>query len=215
MALIIFLMGGSLSTLADNRKPKAPDDTPFWATRPDGAAFEKEMGERLRKAQQTLDQMLAVKGKRTIDNTLRLYDEVLINLEAASYQTDLIQNVHPDEAFRAVAEKENQEVLAFATVLSLNHDVYNAITALELNGADQETRYYVERTLRDFRLAGVDKDEATRKRIKELRDELVKNRAGIFAQYTRRRSHSHSKQCVRAFRLARRFHRASQTGRGR
>ena len=27
--------------------------------------------------------------------------------------------------------------------------------------------------MRDFRLAGVDKDEATRKRIKELRDELV------------------------------------------
>src|SRR5205085_55338 len=31
----------------------------------------------------------------------------------------------------------------------------------------------VTRTLRDFRLAGVDKDEATRKRIKALRDELV------------------------------------------
>ena len=31
----------------------------------------------------------------------------------------------------------------------------------------------MQRTLRDFRLAGVDKDEATRKRIKALRDELV------------------------------------------
>ncbi len=174
IASIIFLLGGSLSTLADNRKPKALPDTPFWANRPDGAAFEKEMDGRLRKAQQILDQMLAVKGKRTIDNTLRLYDEVLINLEAASYQTDLIQNVHPDRAFRAVAEKENQEVSAFATTLSLNTSVYNAIAALELNGADQETRYYVERTLRDFRLAGVDKDEATRKKITELRDELVK-----------------------------------------
>ena len=39
--------------------------------------------------------------------------------------------------------------------------------------ADAETRYYLPRTLRDFRLAGVDKDEATRKRIKALRDELV------------------------------------------
>lgn len=174
VTLIIFLMGGLLSTLADNRKPKAPDDKPFWGDRPDGATFGKEMDGRLRKAQQSLDQMLQVKGKRTIDNTLRLYDEVLINLEAASYQTDLIQNVHPDEAFRAVAEKGNQEVSAFATTLSLNHEVYNAIAALELNGADQETRYYVERTLRDFRLAGVDKDEATRKKIKELRDELVK-----------------------------------------
>lgn len=168
------MMGGFFLTLADNRKPKAPDDMPFWANRPDGAAFGKEMGGRLQKAQQSLDLMLQVKGRRTIDNTLRLYDEVLINLEAASYQTDLIQNVHPDEAFRAVAEKKNQEVSAFATTLSLNHDVYSAIAAIELNGADQETRYYVERTLRDFRLAGVDKDEATRNKIKELRDELVR-----------------------------------------
>ena len=51
--------------------------------------------------------------------------------------------------------------------------MYDALSALDLSGADSETRYYVERTLRDFRLAGVDKDEATRKRIKELRDELV------------------------------------------
>ncbi|MGA9770579.1 MAG: M3 family metallopeptidase [Blastocatellia bacterium] len=174
MALIIFLMGGSLSTLADNRKPPIQNDTPFWAGRPDGAAFKKEMGGRLQKAQQSLDQMLAIKGRRTIDNTLRLYDEVLIHLEAASYQTDLIQNVHPDAAFRAVAEKGNQEVSAFATALSLNHDVYNAIAALDLKEADAETRFYVERTMRDFRLAGVDKDEVTRKKIKELRDELVK-----------------------------------------
>ncbi len=33
--------------------------------------------------------------------------------------------------------------------------------------------YYVTRLLRDFRLAGVDKDEATRKRIQALRDQLT------------------------------------------
>ncbi|HKP86053.1 MAG TPA: M3 family metallopeptidase [Blastocatellia bacterium] len=174
IALIIFLVGGSLSTLAYNRNLKKTDDTPFWSKRPDAARFERETDERLASAGQSLDRMLKVKGKRTIENTLRLYDEVLIHLDSAAYQTDLIQNVHPDAAFRAVAEKENQKVAAFATALSLNHDVYNALAALELNGADQETRYYVERTLRDFRLAGVDKDEATRRKIKELRDELVK-----------------------------------------
>src|ERR1044072_2796071 len=158
IALFIFLIGGSLSTLAYNRDPRKldsrkPDDTPFWANRPDAAQFEKEIVGRLAKAQQSLDQMLAEKDKRTVDNTLRLYDEVLIHLDSALYQTDLIQNVHPDEAFRAVAEKQNQKAAAFATALSLNHNVYNALAALNLNGANEETRYYVERTLRDFRLA--------------------------------------------------------------
>ncbi|HKP87145.1 MAG TPA: M3 family metallopeptidase [Blastocatellia bacterium] len=150
------------------------DDAPFWAGRPDADTFVREMDERLAKAQKALDHLLVVKGKRTTENTLKLYDEILIQLDGAVYQTDLIQNVHPDAAMRAAAEKENQKISAFITTLSLNHDIYNALAALDLNGADQETRHYVEKTLRDFRLAGVDKDEATRKKIKALRDELVK-----------------------------------------
>jgi thimet oligopeptidase len=47
------------------------------------------------------------------------------------------------------------------------------MAGLALGGADAPTRHYVERTLRDFRRAGVDKDEATRGRIKALREELV------------------------------------------
>lgn len=56
---------------------------------------------------------------------------------------------------------------------SLNRAVYDALSSLDVSKADAETRYYVQKTLRDFRLAGVDKDQATRTRIKALRDELV------------------------------------------
>jgi thimet oligopeptidase len=177
VSLILLISGGSLSTLAHKRTSNtvnALDDAPFWSGRPDATDFVKEMDERLAKAQKSLDQMLVIKGKRTVENTLKPYDEILIQVDGAAYQTDLIQNVHPDAALRAAAEKENQKVLAFATALSLNRDIYNALAALDLTGADQETRYYVEKTLRDFRLAGVDKDEATRKKITALRDELVK-----------------------------------------
>src|SRR5262249_18046245 len=44
---------------------------------------------------------------------------------------------------------------------------------LNLKGADPATRYSVRKTLRDFRLSGVDKDAATRKKIAALREELV------------------------------------------
>jgi thimet oligopeptidase len=163
--------------LAHNRasdRPETFDDAPFWANEFDPATLQKEMDERLAEAQRALDQMLSVEGKRTIDNTLQPYDQTLMLVDGASYQTDLIQNVHPDAEMRAAAEIENQKVSAFSTSLSLNHEVYNALAALDLDGADEVTRYYVEKTLRDFRLSGVDKDEATRKKIKELRDEVVK-----------------------------------------
>jgi thimet oligopeptidase len=99
--------------------------------------------------------MLAVTGKRTIENTLKPYDEMLTYLDAVSNQASLIKEVHPDEAVRTAAEKMSQKAEAFNTDVSLNRAVYDALAALDLTGADSETRYYVQRTLRDFRLAGV------------------------------------------------------------
>ena len=117
--------------------------------------------------------MIAAAGKRTIENTLAPYDEALICLDAAGEQSELMQEVHPDEEFRSAAEKISQKIAAFSTGLSLNREVYDAIAAMDSAGADEETKYYVEKILRDFRLAGVDKDDETREKIKTLRDELV------------------------------------------
>ena len=147
--------------------------TPFWAGISDAASFDRAMAARLARARDTLDRLTGVTGARTIDNTLRVYDDVLLELDAAGSQAGLIQVVHPDAKVREGAEQISQKVSALATELSLNRKVYDAIAALDVSGADAETKYYVQRTLRDFRLAGVDKDEATRKRIQQLRDELV------------------------------------------
>ena len=149
------------------------EDLPFWTGKPDATTFEKAMDERLANAQLFLNRMLAVKGKRTIENTLTLYDEILIQLDAAGDQAGLMAIVHPDKSLREAADKVTQKVSSFGTALSLNRGVYDALSALDMKSADAATRYYVERTLRDFRLSGVDKDEATRARITALRDELV------------------------------------------
>lgn len=167
-------MGGSFFTLADHPNIAPTSDLPFWGDRPDAAQFAARMDAHLVAALGALDQLLAVKGERTVANTLRAYDNLLLHLDSALFQTDLIQNVHPDEAFRAVAEEGNRKAAAFANLLSLNHDVYAALASLDTSGADDETRYYLEKALRDFRLAGVDKDEATRRQITALRDDLVK-----------------------------------------
>ena len=170
---LLFLTVTLLSPIAVRGARRGTDDAPFWTGKPDAAAFGKIQDERLAKAKEAIDRLLAVKGKRTVENTLKPYDEALVYLNAASSQANLVKEVHPEAALRTAAEKASQRAQAFGTELSLNRAVYDALSALDLKGADEETRYYVEKTLRDFRLAGVDKDEATRKRIKALRDELV------------------------------------------
>jgi thimet oligopeptidase len=160
---------GAAATAGAGAKP----DGPFWTGKPDPAAFSKIHETHLASAQKAIDRLVAVKDKRTFENTLRPYDDCLLELDAAGSQSSLIQNVHPDSIMRDTAEKVSQKVSTFATELSLNRQVYDALAALDLSSADPETKYYVEKTLREFRLSGVDKDEATRKRIKELNDELV------------------------------------------
>lgn len=149
------------------------NDKPFWRNELDAETFGKMQDERLQKAQSAVENLLAVEGTRTVENTLAPYDEAMRQLNAAGEQSSLMQEVHPDEKFRSRAEEVSQKVAAFAADLSLNRNVFEAISAMDLTGADAETRYYVEKTLRDYRLNGVDKDDATREKIKTLRDELV------------------------------------------
>jgi len=154
--------------------PAAGSDAPFWTGHPSAASFEKSNDQRLARVRQLVARLTAVPGKRTLENTLRPYDDILLELDAVGSQAGLMENVHPDSAVRSTAERLTQKAAALGTELSLNRKVYDALTALDLGGADEETRYYVQRELRDFRLAGVDKDEQTREKIKALRDELVK-----------------------------------------
>ncbi len=168
-ALALCLGGSASPAFAQTGATNAP----FWTGMKDAATFARAMDGRLAHAKVLLDQMLAVKGARTIENTLRPYDDVLLELDAVSSQAQLVQSVHAVEGFRQTAEKVSQRAGTFGTELSLNRGVYDALTAIDASKADAETQYYVTRTLRDFRLAGVDKDEATRTRIKALRDELV------------------------------------------
>jgi thimet oligopeptidase len=175
-ALAVLLAGSGAGTLA--QPPAAapavgPSTAPFWTGTPDATAFERAMDARLAHARTLLQQLTAVTGARTIDNTLRVYDDVALELDAVGQQALLIQSAHPDATLRERAEKLSQKASTLGTELSLNRGVFDAISALDVSAADAETKFYVQRLLRDFRLAGVDKDEATRKRIQTLRDELT------------------------------------------
>jgi thimet oligopeptidase len=153
------------------------DQAPLWSTKPDVAAFEKMENVRLTSAQAAVDQVVAAKAPRTIENTLGPYDEAIRQLNAAAYFSGLMQQVHPDTAFRDHATAMTTKVSSAQTALSLNREVYQALAHLNLEGADAATRYYVQRQLLEFRLAGVDKDDETRTRLKKLNQQLTEDQS--------------------------------------
>lgn len=168
--IMTFVLG---TLLMMNAETQPSGYAPFYTGISSAEDFSKKQDEHLAKAKKAQEKMLAVKGKRTIENTLQPYDEILIHLDAVGNQSSLMENTHPDEAMRTAAEQFSQKSAAFGAELSLNRAVYDALAAMDVSKADAKTKFYVEKTLRDFRLAGVDKDEETRKKIKALRDELV------------------------------------------
>lgn len=146
---------------------------PIWTSKPDSAAFEKIENDHLAAAQKLLDQMLAVKGARSVENTLSLYDEAIRHFDSAGYFAGLMEHVNPDKSYRDKAAEMTRKTSAALTAMSLNQDVYKALSAIDLKSADAVTKHYVERHLLQFRLAGVDKDQPTRDKIRQLNDKLT------------------------------------------
>jgi thimet oligopeptidase len=149
----------------------------IWDSKPDVAAFEKIENDRLAAGQRAIDSLLAAKGPRTIENTLVPFDEAVRQNNSAGYFANLMEQVHPEAAFRDRATAMLTKASAAQTAISLNHDVYNALAALDLSQADAATRHYVNRQLLQFRLAGVDKDDDTRARLKKLSDQATEQQS--------------------------------------
>ena len=86
----------------------------------------------------------------------------------------LWSEVHPDAAVRDRADELSQEVQKYVTELGQDKELFAVFEALPADGLDDDARRVLEHTLRDFRRAGVDRDDATRDRLRELSETGVK-----------------------------------------
>ena len=164
----------SLSTLASASAPDKPvDATHAWVGLKDASSLDNWVQWHIAEEKRLIAGMLAVKGARTIDNTLLPYDRALMHLTLAGYQSNIMFEVHPDKAIRDKAQALVQVVSAENTAVSLNQAIYSALAAADVSHADAATKHYMERTLLEYRLNGVDKDQATRDKIKKLQDQMT------------------------------------------
>ena len=116
----------------------------------------------------------AMPSPRGLADALCAYDDAIGALSDASSRASVARNAHPSAAMRDAAERCEQEVDALSTELSLDRGIYEALREIDVSGADAQTRFYLQRVLRDFRRAGVDRDDETRARVRALNDELVR-----------------------------------------
>lgn len=127
--------------------------------------------ERARNAVTTFKALDADASSTVLAETL---DSIQRELNKASGMVHLFTQVHPEDEIRDIGEELERAFSAFGTELSLDREMYDRLAAIDLDAvADPLERRLFEHALRNYRRSGVDRDEATRKRITELKAELV------------------------------------------
>jgi thimet oligopeptidase len=82
-----------------------------------------------------------------------------VKLDLGANKSSLYAVVHPDEEIRTAAEECEQGFSKLGTDISVSRPLYEALGKLDVGNEDDVTRRWKEKLLRDFRRAGVDKDE--------------------------------------------------------
>jgi thimet oligopeptidase len=109
----------------------------------------------------------------TLKSVMGAYDNMLVGLQNIN-QSWYLKAVHPDESIREVSTACSEQVSEFYSEMGMSRPLYERIAAIDLSGVTAEERFMVEKSLESFKQAGVDKDEATRQKIKSLRQEINK-----------------------------------------
>jgi thimet oligopeptidase len=170
----LFCLAVVCAVAQGNSAPQQKSDTHHeWVQGNDPAALEAWVNQRLSAEKADLDKLLAVTGPRTVENTLRLFDDAQNELSIAGNNAYLLYSLADAAPLRDKGQAMTAKISAANTELSLNQGVYKALAAIPLPQDDPATRHYLERALLEYRLSGVDKDDATRAKIRALQDKIT------------------------------------------
>ncbi len=162
-----------LNDLSISAAKPLQDELHAWAGDLTPDSLKTWVDHHLQAHQSAIDQLLTVQGPRTVDNTLVPYDRAVAALGIAGSEAGLLHSVCQEKAVRTQAEAMVQAVSEAAVQLSLNPQVYQALSAIDTSKVDAATQHYLERTLLQYRLAGVDKDQPARERIQQLQERIT------------------------------------------
>ncbi|MGZ3427294.1 MAG: M3 family metallopeptidase [Polyangia bacterium] len=142
----------------------------------DAATFDAACAARLASARAKFATVKATPrpiAKRDVARVLDAYDEASAELDTIAATADVVFNANPDAATRAAGERCTQQASALGSEITLDRGIYDVVASLDLSGEDQATRYWIAQDLADFKRAGVNRDDATRAKVKALRDEIT------------------------------------------
>jgi thimet oligopeptidase len=110
---------------------------------------------------------------RSVGEVLELWNDADIALRGAAALTEVLKEIHPEAAVRTLAEQGAQDADRLRTERGLDRALYDVLDATDPSGLDAQATRVREHVLRDFRRSGVDRDDATRDRLREISERLT------------------------------------------
>lgn len=139
--------------------PPADGDWTAWTS--------ERCNAQLARARDLVDRLKSVPPAEPVE-VLAVWNDITLAIANASGAASLLSQVHPEEAVRTEAERGEQEARRLMTEIGLDRDLFEVLERVDGEQLDAGAQRVLERSLRDFRRAGVDRDEATRERVREL-----------------------------------------------
>lgn len=115
----------------------------------------------------------AFAGTPTVDNYYRPLDSLQASASTLVYHASSLSGVHPDPDLRSAGEACELLVNKLFSDMGLSRPIYDALSRIDTSDADATTQFSIEKALLGLRLGGVDKDEATRERIRGLNEDIA------------------------------------------
>lgn len=103
---------------------------------------------------------------------LAAYDDLYNLANTASAEPAVLAATHPDAAIRKGAEDCMQRANAALVAMSMSRPLYERLLTVQKAQVPPALSYMLDRQLGAYRRAGVDKDEATAKRIADLQNRI-------------------------------------------
>jgi thimet oligopeptidase len=172
LPLFAVVLALCLGTAAAQAQTPVPGASSQLAGTPESflASCRSDLGE----TKKQIAEIKATKSPRDAMATLQAFDTAILIASDAAGRSGLAEQVHPAKPFREAAQVCEQEASQLLTDISLDKEMYNALASLDGSNLDSAGAYFLRTSLRDYHRSGVDRDDATRAKIRQLQDELVK-----------------------------------------
>jgi thimet oligopeptidase len=117
------------------------------------------------------DQMAALKTAHAGDTAiLQLWNDASVALANSFAATSLMSSVHPEPEIIDLAESIEVEARRFSSALYLDRAIYDKLGSIRQRPLDAGASRMLADALRSFRRSGVELDDATRDRLRDLNE---------------------------------------------